>query len=213
MGTQYRDTVTVTEIIPRIIDEAKRQFTAYVTGDNNAIHPSLRTAVLHTSIQHGGASEYTAVRNLYLKTTSIDGKEICLEAMGQVPTADLAREFMNFQFSDDVAVQDINFGLASLGNNPKARNALWDYVQNEWDKVSKKMIATPIIMDGFVKMSLSKFASHDDGQSISEFFKGKDTEGWNRAVVQVIDTVRTNAKYRERDEALVLEWLQAHDYV
>ena len=134
-------------------------------------------------------------------------------SMGQVPTEELASEFMDFQFSDEVAVQDVHFGSASLASNPKARKALWDYVQGDWDKVSKKMSARPIIMDRFIKLSLSKFATRWVEEDISDFFKDKDTEGWNRAVVQVIDTVRANARYRERDEALVLEWLQVYKYV
>ena len=190
-----------------------RQFTSYVSGDNNAIHPNLRTAVFCTSIQNGGPVEYNSIKNEYLKTTSIDGKEICLVSMGQTPTIELAKDFMDFQFSDKVAVQDAHFGSASLATNAKARKALWDYVQSNWEKISKKLSARPIIMDRFIKTSLSKFADRDIEESISKFFNEKDTEGWNRAVMEVIDTVGANAKYRERDEALVLEWLQAHSYL
>ena len=168
--------------------------------------------MFHTSIRNGGKLEYDAIKEEYSKTTSIDGKEICLTSMGQAPSVDLAEDFMDFQFSEKVAVQDMNFGSASLAANPKARRVLWDYVQKNWEKVSKKLSARPIVMDRFIKMSLSKFASHDIEQNISAFFRDKNTEGWNRAVVQVIDTVRANANYRERDEQLVLEWLKAHGY-
>ena len=133
--------------------------------------------------------------------------------MGQVPTPALAREFMNFQFSEQVALQDTHFGSASLASNPKARKALWDYVRHDWAKVSQRLSARPIVMDRFIKMSLSKFASHEMQEEIANFFQDKDTERWNRAVVQVVDIVRANASYRERDEALALEWLQTHKYV
>ena len=205
--------MAVTDTRARTINETERQFTSYVSGDSNAIHPNLRTAVFRTSIQNGGVAEYKAVQNEFVKTTSVDGKEICLVSMGQVPTPDLAKDFLGFQFSDKVAVQDVHFGSASLATNAKARKALWDYVQSDWDKISEKLSARPIIMDRFIKTGLSKFASHDIGKNISDFFSKKDTEGWNRAVVQVIDTVRANAKYKERDEASVLEWLQAHSYL
>ncbi|KAL9104446.1 MAG: hypothetical protein Q9163_000598 [Psora crenata] len=196
----------------KTIDEAKRQFSAYTSGDSNAIHPSLRSAVFQTSIRTGGKSEYEAIKTEYLKTTSVDGKEICLISMGQVPSADLAKDFMDFQFSENVAVQDTHFGSASLAANLKAREGLLEYIQNEWEKVSKKLSARPVVMDRFIKMSLSDFATREIEQSISDFFKHKNTEGWNRALVQAIDTVRANAKYRERDEQLVLEWLNAHGY-
>lgn len=196
-----------------VIIEAKRQFTAYVSGDSDAIHPSLRTAVFRTSIQNGGETEYEAIKNEYSRTSTIDGKEICLTSMGQVPTSALARDFMDFQFSEEVAVQDTHFGSASLASNSKARKALWDYVRSDWAKVSERLSARPIVMDRFVKMSLSRFASHEVEKAIEAFFRDKNTEGWNRAVVQVIDNVRANANYRERDEALVSEWLQTHKYL
>ena len=184
-----------------------------MSGDRNVIHPSLRNAVFQTSIKSGGRPEYEMIKTEFTKTKSIDGKEICLTCMGQVPSVDLAQDFMNFQFSENVAVQDVHFGSASLAANSKAREALWEYVQNDWQKVSKRLCARPIIMDRFIKMSLSKFASHEIKQNITNFFNDKDTEGWNRAVVQVIDTVQANANYRERDESIVLEWLTAHGYV
>ena len=168
--------------------------------------------MFQTLIRNGGKPEYDAIKEEYMKTTSIDGREICLVSMGQVPSADLAKDFMDFQFSDNVAVQDVHFGSASLAANPKARKALWNYVQNDWEKVSKRLSARPIVMNRFLKMGLSKFASQDIEQNFSEFFMDKNTEGWDRAVVQVIDTVRANARYRERDEQLLLEWLKAHEY-
>ena len=61
-------------------------------------------------------------------------------------------------------------------------------------------------------MGLSKFADHQISDDITAFFKDKDTGAYDRALVIVADNIRTNASYKERDEALVLEWLRAHGY-
>lgn len=196
-----------------IIEEAKRQLSAFASGDKDAIHPSLRTAVFRLSIENGGQSEYETVKKEYSQTTSIDGKEVCLTSLGRVPTPELAKEFIKFVFSNDVATQDVHFGAVSLAANAKLRNVLWEYVQSDWDTVAGKLAARPVTMDRFVKTTLSKFASHEMEKSISAFFEDKDKSGWERAVVQAVDTVRTNARYRERDEKLVQEWLEAHQYV
>lgn len=39
-----------------------------------------------------------------------------------------------------------------------------------------------------------------------------DTKGYDRGLVQVSDTVKANANYKERDQELVLEWLKVHGY-
>jgi hypothetical protein len=61
-------------------------------------------------------------------------------------------------------------------------------------------------------MGLSKFADHAIGNDIVEFFQDKDTAAYDRALIIVQDNIRTNASYKGRDEALVLEWLKAHGY-
>lgn len=192
---------------------AKRKFKAYIQGDSKAINPSLRLAVFRTVIGEGGEPEYNAVRAEYANAKSIDGKETCLLALGRVQTPSLVNDFLDFQFSDQVAVQDTHTGSVSLAANPKARGLLWAYVKEHWDTVSKKLSVNPVVMDRYMKTGLSKFSSHDVEKDIASFFKGKDTKGYDRGLVQVSDTVRASANYKERDEQLILEWLKAHDYV
>ncbi|KZF20641.1 putative aminopeptidase [Xylona heveae TC161] len=196
-----------------VISEARRRFQLYSSGkDQAAVHPNLRLAVFRTIVTEGGAAEYEAVKEQYLKTTAIDGKEIALQAMGRVDTAELANNYLDFLFSDKVAVQDLHSGAASLGANSKARIHLWQYIKTQWDAIHPKLAANSVVIDRFLKMGLSKFASHEVGQDIAKFFEGKDNRGYDRTLGVISDTVRANANYKERDEKLVLEWLQAHGY-
>lgn len=163
-------------------------------------------------VREGGEPAYKAVQEEYLTTTSIDGKETCLMALGNVQTADLVNNFLDFQFSDQVAIQDVHTGSVSLAVNSKVRNELWKYIKDNWTKVQKKLSANVVTTDRYFKTTLSRFASHEIEKDIAAFFKDKDTKGYDRGLVQVSDTVRANASYKERDEQLVLEWLEAHGY-
>lgn len=199
-------------MISRTIAEAQRRFKAYQSGDRKAVHPSLRLAVFSIVVREDGEPVYNAVVKEYLNTTSIDGKETCLNALGKVQTAELVNKFLDFQFSDKVAVQDIHTGSVSLAANSKARNDLWKYIKEHWATVHKKLSANSVVIDRYLKNTLSKFASHEVEKDIAAFFKDKDTKGYDRGLVQVSDTVRANANYKERDELLILEWLKAHGY-
>ncbi len=196
----------------RIIAEAQSRFKAFLSGANSAIHPSLRSAVFRTVIAEGGEREYVAIKDEYTNTTSIDGKEICLHSMGQVHDPSLVKDFMDLQFSDKVATQDKHTGAVALAGNAKARNTFWTYIKDNWEKVHSTLYANPVVLDRYLKQSLSKFASHEVEKDITNFFKDKDTKGYDRGLVQVSDSVKANANYKERDEALLLEWLQAHGY-
>lgn len=133
-------------------------------------------------------------------------------ALGKVQTTDLVTSFLDFQFSDQVALQDVHTGSVSLAANSKVRNVLWQYIKENWDAVSKKLSASSVVMDRYLKTCLSKFASHEIEKDIAAFFKDKDTKGYDRGLVQVSDSVKANANAKERDEALVLQWLKSYDY-
>ncbi|KAI4242677.1 MAG: hypothetical protein L6R40_003898 [Gallowayella cf. fulva] len=197
---------------PATVEEAKRRFQRYVSGEREAIHANLRLPVFQINVAQGGKEAYDAVKQEYLNTSSIDGKEICLQALGRVQTPELVKDFMDFQFSDAVKVQDVHSGSIALAANPKARDALWEYIKEHWDIVYKKLSGNSVVLDRYLKNSLQKFASYDKEKDIAQFFESKDTKGFDRGLVQVSDTVRGNAKYKERDEQLALEWLGAHGY-
>jgi len=122
-------------------------------------------------------------------------------------------DFMNFQLSDAVAIQDAPDGAMSLSRNPKVREPLWAYIKENWERIHSKLAANSIIIDRFVKTVLSVYTSFEMQQEIATLFKGKDALNYERSLVQVLNTVKGNASYRERDEELVLEWLKTHGYV
>lgn len=173
----------------------------------------MRLAVFQIAIREDGEPAYKAVQDEYMNTTSIDGKETCLLAMGKVQTTSLANDFLNFQFSDKVAIQDMHTGSISLAANSKVRSVLWTYIKEHWDTVHKKLSGNSVVIDRYLKTTLSKFASHEVERDIASFFADKDTKGYDRGLVQVSDTVKANASYKDRDEATVLEWLKAKNYV
>lgn len=68
------------------------------------------------------------------------------------------------------------------------------------------------MLDRFVRVSLNKFASVEVADDIRDFFKDKDNKGYDRSLGIVQDTVRGHADYVKRDQALIEEWLSAHEY-
>ncbi|KAL9596173.1 MAG: hypothetical protein Q9179_004710 [Wetmoreana sp. 5 TL-2023] len=155
------------------------EFQRYVSGEQEAVHPNLRLPVFQINVTEGGREAYETVKQEYLKTTSIDGKEICLQALGRVQTTDLINDFMDFQFSDHVKVQDVHSGSIALAANSRARDTLWQYIKNHWDVVHGKLSGNSVVLDRYLKNSLQKFTSHEKEKDIAEFFQGKDTKGYD----------------------------------
>ena len=176
------------------------------------MHTNLRSAIFSLNVSEGGLKEYEAVKEEYLRTDSVDGKEICLAAMGRTKDEALVEDYLNFVFSDKVAIQDMHSGAVSLAANSKVRHLLWEYIKSNWTSVEARLSSNNVVFERFIRMGLSKFADHRIGDDITSFFQSKNTGAYERALVIISDNIRTNASYKEREEALVLEWLQAHGY-
>ena len=197
-----------------VISEAQRRFKSYTTGaDKQAIHPNLRLAIFRTVIAHGDRAEYDAVKNEYLHTTSVDGKEICLASLGRVQSPTLLDDFLDFAFSPAVSPQDLHTCGAALARNPSTRLGQWEYLKAHWDAVHAKLGHPPTVLDRFLKFSLNQFASFELEQDIATFFADKDTRAYDRGLAVIADSVRANARYRARDAGVVEEWLAAHGYL
>lgn len=142
----------------------------------------------------------------------MDGKEICLTSLGRTKDPVLANEYLDLIFSDEVAVQDMHSGAESLNRNPKVRPLLWEYMKNNWKRVSARLSSNNVVFERFVRLGLSGLADDSLASEITAFFEDKDTGAYDRALVIVCDSIHTDAHYKTRDEASLLEWLQVHGY-
>ncbi|KAF2002971.1 hypothetical protein P154DRAFT_520334 [Amniculicola lignicola CBS 123094] len=195
------------------VEEAQRRFDAYTSGEKTALHPSLRKAIFSIAVKNGGEKAFQAVQDEFLSTTSVDGKEICLQSLGRVQSPELAQRFLSFIFSDKVAMQDKHSGTIALSSNSKVRIEVWNFIRENWDsKVHPTLSGNLVVLERFLRFGLNKFADDKVADDIKKFFEGKDTRGYNKGLDVIDDTIRSHAKYRARDEKVVAEWLKTNKY-
>lgn len=196
------------------VDEALKRFDLYISGENkSAIHPSLRKAIFSIAVKERGESAFDAVQNEYLTTSSVDGREICLQSLGRVQTPELAQRFLSFIFSDKVAMQDKHSGTIVLATNSKVRIEVWKFIRDHWDSdVHPTLSGNLVVLERFLRFGLNKFSDAKIADEIKEFFKNKDNRGYDKGLDVIDDTIRSLDKYRRRDEGVVREWLRARGY-
>lgn len=175
------------------------------------MHPSLRAAVWGIAIRTGGKEEFAALKKEFQTTTSIDGKEIALRALGRIEDISLLSEYLKLLFTD-VAVQDLHTGATALSVNPRTRHALWKYIQDNWEPIRERLGKNMVVLDRFLKVSLNKFNDRETEAEIKQFFAEKDNRGYDRTLNVISDTILGRATYKERDAAVLLEWLKTHGY-
>lgn len=195
-----------------IISEGKKRFASWQSGDASAIHRNLKSVIFNMNVAQGGEAEFLAVKEEYVNTTTVDGKEICLQAMGRTKKRELAMDLLEFVTSGQVPTQDTHSVPGALASNNSCRDTVWEYTKTNWQRVHDRLSVSNIVLDRWVKLGLSQYSDLKTEKEIAEFFKNKDTKAFERSLVIVSDTITGNAKYKERDEERLLEWLKAHDY-
>jgi aminopeptidase N len=180
--------------------------------DKSAIHPNLRAAIFGIVIRTGGSSEYFALKKEWQTTTSVDGKEIILRALGRVQSSELLTDYLSLLFTE-VSTQDMHTGAMALAANPKTRLGLWTYIKNNFESIQDRLGKNMVVLDRFLRLSLEKFADRETEKDIAKFFEGKETRGYDRTLNIVSDTILGRATYKERDAAIISEWLKTNDYL
>lgn len=195
-----------------IIAEGQKKFAAWKAGDNKAIHQNLRGVVFNMAVANGGQEEYDTIKAEFKKTTSVDGKEICIQALGRSKNPDHAWDLLEFVLSEEVPPQDAHGGIVAVAANNETRRVAWEFTKKNWKRIDERLGKTSVVIDRWIKMGLPKYSDTAIRDEIADFFKDKNTAAFSRSLVIVSDTITGNANYKQRDGAQLLEWLKAHGY-
>jgi hypothetical protein len=120
-------------------------------------------------------------------------------------------DYLAFLFSD-VPTQDLHTGAAGLAANPKARRELWLYIRDHFDDILTRLSKNMVVLNRLLRESLKKFADRETEKDIAKLFENRDNRGYDRTLNIVRDTVLGRAAYKERDAAVIREWLKTNGY-
>lgn len=205
-----------------VTEEALKRFAAHsASPKDNPLHADLRAPIYRAALKSNPVDTTAFLKNEWFSTSAIDGKEVSLTVLGNCPDEDVIKStLLPFLFnisppapaSDSIPGGDMHILASSLASNHTARPLLWQFIKENWDQIQQKIGGNPILVDRFINVSLSKFTTYKDVGEIEEFFENKDTTAFDRTLGTAKDKVRGRAAYRERDSAVLKEWLVANGY-
>ncbi|KAH6885724.1 peptidase family M1-domain-containing protein [Thelonectria olida] len=202
-----------------ICEEAFKRFNAWVEdAEANPLPPPLRVAIWRAAINKEPARTVEILKKEWFTTKSVDGKLFSLSVLGLVKDEELLlKEIIPFNFnqsppSNAVPSGDMHVLGGSVSANIIGRPLQWKFMKENWDAVIAKL-GNPVVVDRYINTSLSRFTNLEAIDDIQAFMKDKDTKSFDRTLGTVIDKIRGRAAYRERDTAVLKEWLGAHGYL
>ena len=195
-----------------VLAEAHQRFARWKSGDEKAFSPNARAFVFGNAVAHGGQAEWDAMKQEYLTTTDLGSRVTSLAALGRTKDPNLTHKYLDMVLSDDVKLQNLPSVVSAVGSNNDTRHVLWEYTQKEWDRIFARFGQNKITLEKWFKFGFTQFSDPKMSKQMEEYFSDKDIRGIDRVVFVACDLTDANAKYRQRDAKLVLEWLEAHGY-
>lgn len=201
---------------PQVLREARRRFESWKSShDPSILGPNLRGVILASCLSTGSREDFEAVKEAYLRDTTIDGQEVYLTAMGAVTDPALVREVLDFAFAtdDNVTLQHLHLLGGELGRSSVCRSLQWEYVKEHWPQVSRRLNANSTCRDWWLEASLSHFADLEIEQDIATFFAQHAGPEIAKPLAYVKANVRRNAAYKEGAKEDMLRFLQQGGYI
>lgn len=188
-------------------------FEKFVAGDRSAIHPNLRSSVYAVALKFGGEKEYNAIVKEYETAKNSDERNAALRSLGRAQDPKLIKRTLDYSLSKEVKDQDIYLPLAGLRAHRPGIEALWAWVQENWELLRKKMPPSFTLLGSVVAMATSGFTSEQKYKEIDAFFKEKGTKGFDRNLAQSLDAIKAKVGWLERDGKDVEGWLKENKYL
>ncbi|KAK6005847.1 hypothetical protein QM012_007489 [Aureobasidium pullulans] len=191
-----------------ILSEVQSRFKAWKSGNRDAIPRNLQNPIFGLAVLYGGEDEYNAMKAEYLSNCTIDGKEICIAALGRTKLPNLARDLLDFAFREHrVPLQNLHFVGMAVSNGLCAPE-LWSYVKQNWDLVWQTLKVNNYALSWFLENSLCGSDDLSIERDIAAFFSDKDVPQIEEVLEIVKGSIRRNAAFKTRARSEIIDYFE-----
>lgn len=187
---------------------AKEKFEAFVKS-HDSLSPNLRRAVYSIIAAYGNGEMHDTIRQLYQKFTLQEEQMRLLGSLTDFRNPELLLKTLKFLISGEVRSQDVYPALRSIATNPVGRDLTWKFVKDNWDAF-RKMYEKGKLLGRVIDAVCKPLASFEDEADVKSFFTAHPVSEATRTIEQVLESIRVNARWRERDRANFASWLQRY---
>lgn len=101
---------------------------------------------------------------------------------------------------------------AGLRSHPEGIEALFKWMVNNWDELYKRLPPALSMLGSMVQIMTSSFTKPEQLAQVEKFFADKNTSGYDQALAQSLDGVRSKISWLSRDKSDVAGWLKENGY-
>lgn len=197
---------------PIVEKAALDMFAKYVEGDKKAIPALIKPIVFNAVARAGKPEDYERLFNIYKNPINNDEKLAALRTLGRFKDSKLLERTLSYLLDGTVLNQDIYIPMQGMRSHKEGIEALWGWLQKNWDEVSKRLPPGLSMLGSVVVICTSGFTSFKSIDEIKKFFNTKSTKGFDQNLAQSLDTITSKAQWLNRDRDLVKDYLKKNGY-
>jgi len=175
--------------------------------------PDLREGVYFAVVSAGGFFGYETMNARFRAQTAAGGAREeqvrCLNALTATPNPELLARTLEWGLDhpDEVRAEDCSEFLASGALNPAAASSAvwWQFVRRRWSDISRTFEGA-FCLPRIVSMAAQLESSDVFAKEFGAFFEEHRAPSAERAVLQTLERIRSNAQWREREEKNILAY-------
>lgn len=195
-----------------IISYIKESFAKYVKGDKESINPNLKACIFNTVAKTGGEKEFEELLSIYKNPQSMDEKIIALRSFGKFTNTDILNKVLKFLLDGTIRLQDMYIPMQGMRSNKIGIEILFSWLKSNWDELFKLLPPGLSMLGSIVQVSTTGFTKMEQYKEVEEFFKTKDTKGFDKGLAQSLEIIKSKANWIARDGDDVSKWLKDNSY-
>ena len=190
---------------PATVAEVRRRFAAHASGAEK-IPADLRAPVYNAVMANGDRATFDQMVALYRAEELHEEQDRIARAMGAATDVALLTSALEFAVSADVRSQDSPFPICAVANNPKGRDAAWQFYKSR-AKMFKERYEGGQLHNRVVKHTTLNFNKSEMAEEIKAFFESNFNPA-ERTVQQSIENILLNEKWLQRDGDKIKDFLR-----
>lgn len=161
---------------------------------------------------HADPSQYDAVIDFYRTSKNSDERNTALRSLGRAKDPELIKRTLELLSGKEIKDQDIYMPASGLRGHPAGIEALFGWLTEHWDEVYKRFPPGLSMLGSLVSIMTSSFSQPEQIARVEAFFADKNTKGYDQALAQSLDAIRSKITWIKRDGNDVSGWLRENGY-
>ena len=189
---------------PTIADQAASHFESYL-DDSTVLDPNLADALVAISARNGDLERFTKLRgSLEFSETPQERRrhQLALADFREPKTID---QCLNMTLTPEVATQDVGFLLMRSLSNRVARPKTWNFIRDNWEKLSNRL---PPMMASRLVEATASLQTKEYRREVSAFFRANPVPTGARALKIAMERFDIGEELRRRCAPELAKWLE-----